>query len=945
MSKTINIKKGDTLWEISRQHHVHWEKIWHDEANRTLREKRKVPERIQPNDSLVIPNADGIEATNLSPGKQTVCIVGRPESAVEIPRFDCHCHVHAEKIYRIWWGLCHTLLSDRQNAAMCNAEADNFKQVSRPGGSVDQVAVVPLLIDMAFGPLWLGKHIESPIHAGLIALFSSTIAKTRKYHREEATYWDPGNIYPPGRYLVCDDDFVVWRDAVVEVHRKNPGYCFPFVSFDPRRPNAIDHVKDCILRLGFVGIKFYSRLGWRVDENAALVGDSAYGNKLDERVHELLHWAEENQVPVLNHCSPGGWPPDEHIAFPNGFSEFNTAETKLREFEQAWYMNALQQHVMTADHVAVLPKDIDAASQIRRAVVAHLKKGLVVNKRSSETLAKHFLDNRLVRPLNYMSEPDFAAWVKLAADYALHFSMALADYKLKTVAPELQTRVLRRFPTLKYCLAHCGSDLIFSDEMKDGKYEQSQEYARWHSADRWLNRDTLNDWLKRYNAYVDISFFCGIEDQATCVEVYEKALRWLHSIGAREKVLFGTDWPLTWLADMSVAATWEIARQAAERITDWPECWNDITRNNPVKFLGLQQDSPTLNRLREFHGPKMWRNTWLFHLENEVADRQPLAAVSETRNHSTDSEGNPIETLSNGCRVLAAAPTSRFPHRGDADFRFRPLNPNRTYLTLLRQIKRVLREQNALRSEVGNQPIVWFAATYYWVTHFELRKILEGYYQYPHMKMLLVLAFHETYKQNLIHWINGRKDIVEPNWSVAFGSAEKADQSWWLLRSTEIKYALVPSMHAHIRFDLPRAIAHVYHREYSHVPGASLDIFKPDFDRMGPVFDDATRAMNARIESETFFFDAGGYTTLRGTGFPFIFNVPMEREHAWEKAKVLIQNWNKPLPEIERQISANQRIRHPMQDTLDVDDGYFGTTITNYDWLGQPEYLKRDVGL
>ena len=331
-----SLKKGDTLWEIGRDLHIHWETIWNAEENRHLRQKYKAPENIQANDDekWFIPVPEGLKTQVLS-NQKSICTIRRPKATSEIPRFDCHCHAHADSVFRMWTIACITP-SEAEKAMICRTEPANFASVSNPGGQHGRVAVVPLLLDMAYCPLWNESSLDSSIDAGIVAMFSASIGRTTKEKSDELTDWDVLNIYPPGDYIVCDDDFDRWRDAIVAVHRSNPGYCFPFVPFDPRRPDAIGRVKDCIVNWGFVGIKFYTRMGWRLTGNSELVGSPEIGRRLDSRVGEMLAWAEENDVPILNHCTPGGWPPDEHIAFPNGFHDLHAAENGLRQFQSRW---------------------------------------------------------------------------------------------------------------------------------------------------------------------------------------------------------------------------------------------------------------------------------------------------------------------------------------------------------------------------------------------------------------------------------------------------------------------------------------------------------------------------------------------------------------------------------------------------------------------------------
>ncbi|XZE32452.1 amidohydrolase family protein [Pirellulaceae bacterium SH501] len=625
----MKIKKGDTLYDIGLAHGIDWKVIWNSPenvSNNELGTKKdangklilgpngrplRKPEWIDVGQELFIPEFKEIKKSGIKPNETAVCTIRDPMPlGTETPRFDCHCHAHARSIYRMWAIGCITP-SEAQKALVCNAEMDNFQMVSNPGGRHGRVAAVPLLMDMAYGPLWNSPNLDSTINADMIALFSSSVGRIAK-SADEPTDWDPWNIYPIGSYFVCEDDFTRWRDAIVAVHRANPGYCFPFVPFDPRRPDALARVKDCIVNFGFVGIKLYTRQGWRLTGNAELVGDTQTGKELDDRVIEMLVWAEQNDVPVLNHCSPGGWPKDEHIAFPKGrcFKGVNIAEKVLRDFEQEWYHAEFQKCMRGLAEPHEYPRPIDASGRMRLGVIAYLKHQQPTTHDSFKTLAKNSLENERTRLVpRFMTQAQFTNWVNHSANYANEFVGALAKYKQLTVAPDPELKT--RYPQLRFCLAHAGSESILKSELP-ATATQSIEFCYQHPTDGWLDQGTIEKWLAcDQNSYVDISNFTEIQDYSQRVEMLVKLLKWFKSIGKTNQVLFGTDWPLTWLNDANGRETWDTVRNAAEQVAEWQSCWDDITRNNPMVFLGLVDKSKAIDRLYSFHGNQLLANTWL----------------------------------------------------------------------------------------------------------------------------------------------------------------------------------------------------------------------------------------------------------------------------------------------------------------------------------------------
>lgn len=87
------------------------------------------------------------------------------------------------------------------------------------------------------------------------------------------------------------------EDQLAEVERVRahyPDHFFPFVGVDPRHLQGAalrDWVKEKVDRHAFFGIKLYPSLGFF---------------PFDARLDELYHWAEENAVPIMTHCTRTG---------------------------------------------------------------------------------------------------------------------------------------------------------------------------------------------------------------------------------------------------------------------------------------------------------------------------------------------------------------------------------------------------------------------------------------------------------------------------------------------------------------------------------------------------------------------------------------------------------------------------------------------------------------
>lgn len=316
-----------------------------------------------------------------------------------------------------------------------------------------------------------------------------------------------------------------------------------------------------------------------------------------------------------------------------------------------------------------------------------------------------------------------------------------------------------------------------------------------------------------------------------------------------------------------------------------------------------------------------------------------------------DGEGNPIEQFAGRWYLSEKPATSSFAVKDDADHRLIPINPDASYVALRSRCE-AIREELLERATAlqDADDLKWlFAKTYYYVTKFEIENVEKGDYLYPHMKMQEVIHFYGTYERNLDNWAAGKKDEVESNWKVAFQAAEDMnDGSWWRMRSHEITYALLPSVEAHVRFDLPRAIAAVYQTHYAGIPGASMGAFKADFFAMAGVFERASEAVGPEIEAEMWFVDPGSWGWLRDGAFPFMFHMGIERNQAWQKAAAISDYGGKGQEKLDRILRALIGTAHPFsgEDAFNVSEGALGDgqEITDYDWLNQPGITPDQPG-
>lgn len=322
-----------------------------------------------------------------------------------------------------------------------------------------------------------------------------------------------------------------------------------------------------------------------------------------------------------------------------------------------------------------------------------------------------------------------------------------------------------------------------------------------------------------------------------------------------------------------------------------------------------------------------------------LPDPAPPDSIAPPANEShLDAEGNKI-VEDGGHWHLAERPKALgFPIASSYKYQLLSINPNLAYTVLRTRVAAIQAEQLAYAHALKGDMKYWFAKVYYFVTTHELKAIDAGEYQYPHMKMQEVTQFHAAYKTNLDAWRDGNKDKVEAHWKKAFAAAESEQGgTWYKPRSMELMHMLLPSMQAHIRFDLPRAIATCFVQHYAGIPGTGMSDFKADFDAMGPVFDQAQASLLSEVKDDSWIIDPGRYSPVQDVGFPFIFNVPSERERTFEKATRLATGMRKGEANAEylKAMRANTRVAHPNSgsDDFSVD----GTDVgSQFDWMHQP---------
>ncbi|MCP3952713.1 MAG: amidohydrolase [Desulfobacterales bacterium] len=110
---------------------------------------------------------------------------------------------------------------------------------------------------------------ETPANAGIVAL---TMDITRSDLFEE--------------------QFIDQLEETAAAAVRYPGRIFPFVAVNPNRASHYAHMQRALTELKFKGVKLYPSLGYDLDSPA---------------MHKVYTYCHENGVPLLMHCSKGGF--------------------------------------------------------------------------------------------------------------------------------------------------------------------------------------------------------------------------------------------------------------------------------------------------------------------------------------------------------------------------------------------------------------------------------------------------------------------------------------------------------------------------------------------------------------------------------------------------------------------------------------------------------------
>jgi hypothetical protein len=509
-----------------------------------------------------------------------------------------------------------------------------LEQFRRGVDEKDEVAAVSLHLDMGYTPLDFGAiPLIDPPDPLMYCTEDAAAASSKT--PDSARYYLAGRKYAWGGR----NDDILWNQMKVTstASAYYAGKIWTLVPFDPRRPNAMEFVTKGIEEMGFTGVKLYSRMGWMPYHNIKMFGPQL-GPPLDGRLDKLFTYCTGNDIPLLVHTSPTGFPPclagfpcDGQVALP------------LRFYKDSIAASGAQRTRMAGDKLGFPPKLVDPAANPSNG------KEFAIAAMTFQTNYCYY--NQLANsPYSWEPVLKLDKYKKLRLDLA-HSGGTLGVFGKYSLAPDVNNVWVKDASMHPFVLGSKGTncfepylrkgviamavhmmekkvkslDKSDSDEEKaiqDGKVEIYKEIPGLFDAKSewrpWL--DTWksvypDDWttkvielVKTYdNVYADLSYIAGGEEpdfmrilnsllksaengipdsKSQVRDGWAKALCKDDGAAMAYKNMASTDWSMTLMDNLSPSDFWKRIRKA-DSITVCGELWNLLSTHNCLRWLNV----------------------------------------------------------------------------------------------------------------------------------------------------------------------------------------------------------------------------------------------------------------------------------------------------------------------------------------------------------------------
>jgi predicted TIM-barrel fold metal-dependent hydrolase len=506
-------------------------------------------------------------------------------------------------------------LDDPWVAKKIITSTQSFQDATERQDIGNPIIITPMLLDFGYTPLGTSVASKAAKVKGSGDSMNETNARLEELADTGIYYFSKSaKTQRDHRFFTRDD--AMFRHQVEILHMMAtlwPGQIMPFCPYDPRRPNCLDVVKAAMDTQSYVGVKLYARCGWMPTNNAALHG-TAVGKILDDRLDEFYAYVTANDIPILNHTSPTGHPPEGALVYP-------------------WRMTAEANPDDRLPATKAAPTGYPPSNwtQPDLFVKGRSKQQRSLDKMTFELTGFGFYclyDQLTTSP--YSWEPVLEKYPKLRLCFA-HFGSKLASYanprySITSDAAAADCEVLLQKNPM---VAGSTGDRTFAGYFKKGavrnrydkkiKDEHAQESAdklfvvgkEW---DCWLeawSEKYPDDWgaritklvTKYENVYTDISFITGNQTSFNDIvgPIFQDALEQRGGAGRLfDKAMIGTDWYMTEMASLSPGDFWRLVEKACKMdkatFSQLPEperakrakVWDQWATKNALRYLNVK---------------------------------------------------------------------------------------------------------------------------------------------------------------------------------------------------------------------------------------------------------------------------------------------------------------------------------------------------------------------
>ena len=516
------------------------------------------------------------------------------------------------------------------------------------------VMIVPMLLDFGYTPLGTSVASKAAKVKGSGDSMKEPDARKDEKPDTKINYFSKSDRSAKNhRFFTRDDDMFKYQIEILHLMAKLwPGQIMPFCPYDPRRPKCLDFVKAAMDTQSYVGVKLYARCGWMPYGNAAMHGPDV-GDTLDRRLDEFYTYVTANDIPILNHTSPTGHPPDGALVFPWRFTSeaTNSDRDEASGYSPVGYPPS---HWTMPDRFV---------------------KGRTKGQRSLEKMRYELTgfgyyclyDQLTTSP--YAWETVLKLYPKLRLCFA-HFGSKLAvyanpRYRINSQAAQADCELLLQKNPM---VAGATGDRTFKDFFVKGavhirRDKKIRDNHAQESADTLLAPGTewgdfLDKWAEKYpddwstkitelvtkydNVYTDMSYLTGNGDSFNDLvgPIFQDALDQRAKAGRLfDKLMIGTDWYMTEISDLSPGDFWTLVENACKmdraHFEELPrdeqrkrtKVWEHWATKNALRFLNVKPrlGGSGMDKLVNAYGCTMDElPPWWKTLENFYDNPEPI---------------------------------------------------------------------------------------------------------------------------------------------------------------------------------------------------------------------------------------------------------------------------------------------------------------------------------